>query len=1303
MARIKTINRGQNQDLIGGNFTNAASETIFSLGNFTVESNFTGRRTRDYSNTLSSFAKEITLETLGLTSDQSKMVFDYTNEVRLNFEKSDIRSYVKFGSAAELFRVSYEQIITNYPASLYINTQATAGGNSTVFEFTYDNFSNISRFRIPSAIISNPYSLLFDRGNSATPDGNELKNLNLSFQNYVIWRKDDPENNEFNVVGFTGDTENNTNIYLEVNGNPFPEISGGSNSLELNYHIKPNPLEYNKFIGALNQLESYMLSDRADDYTGFIVKLKKAIITEDGQVFYNNSNLLWNTLDGYNPVIEGRLFEAFINELVSIGTEYDKIKTDLIARFLTPASLKVYDLTDEGKMTKLLRIYGREFDQLRTFIDAIATINKTSYDKKDNIPDILVKNLARTFGWDVFDLVTELDITQAFFSSEKEFGADDLLPAEIDIELWRRILINTNYYWKSKGTRHAIKSMFQLIGIPEPFINITEYVYTVEGKINPDDVTLSLEDIPSASFPFDSEGYPIAPVETNDFYFQISGNSDGGQAYIDLYRDLGFRVNRTVDNKKSWVEDGFTERIHYTTPNYFQEDSKLLINTKEVDVTLDIARGIEYDVYCYNKEVDNPFTSTGFTKPYIFINVELDVNDPTTFVLPEVPLSGSEIQMNYNGITLTPPTGATGGTDYDYTYNIGTTGATVSINPAVAVSATTGQDIVTVTYLYDRLGTTGYTQVEYFIQAPQVLAAGTVLQFNEEPKGDVQLVVNGITLSKGTTLYTGDYIINPADRTQLLIQNNDLKNYLLTNPIVRIWMMKDGYALTNAEKRSEVHRVDSLSSSKFFFNAGINKNIYVLDFAAFDEDAIKITINGITITNGKDFTLNPANKRQIYLPPSISLGTVINAYYIIDGGISYTDDGISFTAPNIINVPNADVSVLRKGISISVDGSVSNDGFYIISSGSSNQLIVNGEGIVTEASGATVTITKTSNDALLPADPTFPNIEDMSFLEYLELITRRLINVPRRKTITDNNTGYYPTVQNIYEEYLKRSFLADDDPLKSNGYTFGNLYPFINQYNGFFNRFVNQLLPATIILRKGGILVRNTAFTRQKFRYPRGVNFDESLQWLGTDGSEFIRIVESASTTTTSTTTTTTTTIAPTTTTTLPTTTSAPTTSTTLAPTTTTTTTTTTTAPPLTVVFADDFPFSGTESSPTFVNGAVGGEEEFEFVVENNSSPFTPVPYRVRIESPDLPTKVGVDNLVGDDIVAGSPYFDGELIMNGTLAVGGQAAIIGNFININATSGAGDLRFVLEVDTTNTGSYVVVEKLYYRVVNLVPI
>ena len=1250
MARRKVINKNLNQDLIGSNFTNTASETIFSLGNFAVETNFTGKRNRDYSKTLSSFSKVITLETLGISSDESQTISNTNNSVVLNFDKSDIRSYVKFGSASELFRVAYEQVIEKYPASLYVNTQKQAGGNSTVFDFVFDQFSNTSTFRIPSLIIDNTFGLSFDFGNTAVVEGKELKNLNLSFSKYVIWRKDMPEDFQFNIIGFTGDTPSNSAITLKVNGNPFPEISGSV--FKVNYHIRPNPTEYNKFLANLSPLERYLVSNRNDDFTGFRIPLKKAMITENGSLFYKNSLVTWNSIDGYNPLITGSLFNSFKEALMNIGAEYDSVKTDLIARFLTPASLKVFDLTDEGKMTKLLRIYGREFDEIRVFIDAIASINKISYDKNDNIPDILVKNLAKTLGWNVFDLVTEADITQAFFSTERDFFGNDLLPAEIDIELWRRILINTNYFWKSKGTRHAIKSMFQLIGIPEPFINITEYIYTVDGKINPDDVTLSLEDIPSASFPFDSEGYPIAPVETPDFYYQISGDTDGGQTYINLYRDLGFKVNRVVDNKKSWSEEGFIERKHYSTPNYFQEDSRLIINTKEIDITLDVARAIEYDVYCYNKEVDSQFTSTGVTEPYIYINVELNVDDPTTFILPEIPLSNSQVQLNFNGITLTPET--SGATGYDYTYiNTGGT-PSVKIKPDVMVSATTGQDVISVTYLYDRLGSSGYTEIKYFVQRPTVLAAGTILQLDGEPKGDVQLTVNGVTMTKGTSLFTGDFTINPSNRTQLIIQNNELKNYLLNNPVVRIWSINDNNNITNAEKRSEVHRIDSFNSNKLFFNAGANQYVYVMDFQAFNEDAIKVTLNGITLTNGKDFVLNQSNKRQIYLPPNLQLGSVIGVYYIIDGGIKYTSDTISFVAPNIVNIPLVNISVLKRGNDINISGSTNNDGFYKILSSSPNQLILDTEDIITTISGDNVTISKISNNALLPPDPTFPDIEDMSFLEYLELITRRLINVPRRKTITNNIGGYYPTVLKIYEEYLRRSFLANNDPLKSNGYTFENLYPFINQYNGFFDRFVNQLLPATIIQRKRGILIRNTAFNRQKFRYPRGVNFDPSLQWLGTDGSEFVNLVDLNVTE-------------------IPT--------------------------KASLRFVNVTPSSGTEFTPRIVDGSSGFEESFDIDIFVDSTFFEPISYRIRLESPNHPTEVGVSDLIGDGITgaSGAKYFDNDIIAIDTINENNLNTISGIFINENLLGASGNLRFTLEVDELNNGVFVQQDILYYNV------
>jgi hypothetical protein len=108
------------------------------------------------------------------------------------------------------------------------------------------------------------------------------------------------------------------------------------------------------------------------------------------------------------------LYDKLLQELGDMGDTYDKFKTDTIARFLVPQSLLLYDTTQDEKMSKLLRIYGRNFDTIKTYIDAIANINTLSYDKKNNIPDTLVKNFAKTLGWDVTTLVSDDDLINKY-------------------------------------------------------------------------------------------------------------------------------------------------------------------------------------------------------------------------------------------------------------------------------------------------------------------------------------------------------------------------------------------------------------------------------------------------------------------------------------------------------------------------------------------------------------------------------------------------------------------------------------------------------------------------------------------------------------------------------------------------------------------------------------------------------------------------------------------------------------------------------------------------------------------------
>ena len=1059
MAKVKVVKTQLNENLNGEAFNDTPSNTIFSFGKFFVTTNFDNKVTIDYTDTLSSFVRPVTLETLGVSEVQSEIIQTYTTNAVLNLDKSDLNTYVRYGSAYEFLRTSIQNIIMAYPGSLFANSQKDVGGNLTYSGYTYDSVTNICTFYVPTAATVNTFGLVYNYGNDSIPDDNELKNLNLSYDKYVIWSNLEPDT-LFNVIGYTGNTVNSSDfltknyLKIQVEGNPFAQMGTGDTGA-LDYHLRPDNVTFEEFRAVLNSYEQNLVSKR-DGSNGFVFTLKDPTPLEDGGIVYSDSELLWTTTDKYNIDVNTPSYQRFLKIVLTIGAKYDKIKTDLIARFLTPASLQTYDFTDDTKVSKLLRVYGREFDQIRQFIDSLVNINKVTYNKLNNIPDQLIKNMANTFGWDYFSLVNESELVEGFLTvddTERDLNAD-ILPAEIDIELWRRIINNTSYFWKSKGTRQAIKSMFLLIGIPEPFINITEYVYTVDGKINPNTVPLAQDDFPSNSLPYDTSGYPVAPLETNDFYFQLSGNSDSGQAYLDVFRDAGFNLQQTPDNKKSWIQTGSTTRVHYSTPQYYQEDSRLVINTKEVDVALDTARGIEYDVYEYIQK-DFAANSSGYTLPYTYVNISNIPQAGNTFTLPyTVDQLQGDFEVRYNGILLNAPsisgvttTGSTTPAESDYW--IGSDGKSFTI-PELS-GGTRPTDVIQATFT--STGGTGVTAVtgitvEYIVTRVQAKLGGTYVPLPSFPHGDVQLTINGIALTKGTPQFVADYILDPANSTggtnNIIIQNPDVITYLNDNPDVQIsYMHVEGSNDINL--RSEVIRVDSFNTGKIYFNNSANKYVYKLNYKVNQASDVKFLVDGIALEPITDYNINVQNPYEIFLPRGIRFGTVISAYYLVGGAGAFDP--------------------------------VINDVFGL------------------------------------------GDISQLSFLEFLELVQRKMVNVRTRKIVTDFKGGWYPTILRLYEIYLERALLPDDNPLQSNGYTFQNLYPFLSKYNAFFQRFVDQLLSATIILRRGGLLIRNSIFTKQKHWYKRGVNVANGtttndlrgnplLQYFGDDGSKFSIVQE---------------------------------------------------------------------------------------------------------------------------------------------------------------------------------------------------
>ena len=190
--------------------------------------------------------------------------------------------------------------------------------------------------------------------------------------------------------------------------------------------------------------------------------------------------------------------------------------------------------------------------------------------------------------------------------------------------------------------------------LPSETFKIKGQLYTAfTSTATYEDVSINLID-----YPIDAEGYPKAPANTETFFFQIgsgwyettpqhrspdqvqlTGNVftgqnfniqtqltpfTYGQTYLNRYRNFpymneGFKLQKVVDNNKSWLSDD--DKIRVSTQGdynayYFVDNEKLVLNVKNVDIFLNPAQGILYDVWEQSRQYDYPIPESGLTVGY---------------------------------------------------------------------------------------------------------------------------------------------------------------------------------------------------------------------------------------------------------------------------------------------------------------------------------------------------------------------------------------------------------------------------------------------------------------------------------------------------------------------------------------------------------------------------------------------------------------------------------------------------------------------------------------------------------------
>ena len=379
-----------------------------------------------------------------------------------------------YGSLKQRLQVSISNIITNFPAAILVDKDSPIKSiDVTLSGITYSESAKTTEFYIQKSILFNPFdiTLIKPLSNTLPNVDNTIRNFYSSYTKYVLVYN----NLTYDIVSYTEPNALNL-IKLKVKGKPFTGLTINDSVL-----IRPNDGITEEFFSGLDELETLLLNRETNPKYQASFKVPKDSLDETKTEIVNVYVNWPTTKDGWNLQIVGIDYADYISQLSSLGDEIDDYKSNLIVRFLTAPQLFEFD-TDDQKAQSIFQLYGQSFDRVKKYIDNVAHMRNVSYDGINNIPDVLLKNLSQTLGLSTINLFDEKSLEDTLYTRQNSVF-DGLLVGktliEAEYEFYRRLLVNLNYLYKSKGTRVSIEFFLKFLGAPEPMIKIDEYIYNV--------------------------------------------------------------------------------------------------------------------------------------------------------------------------------------------------------------------------------------------------------------------------------------------------------------------------------------------------------------------------------------------------------------------------------------------------------------------------------------------------------------------------------------------------------------------------------------------------------------------------------------------------------------------------------------------------------------------------------------------------------------------------------------------------------------------------------------------------------
>ena len=519
-----------------------------------------------------------------------------TNKIAIQEKSNDLRDFAYYGSCVNLIQGSIENIIKEFPASIY----------TTKYYFEIPPLDKTKSFiTLDEYIIDNSFEIdLYNKNVALTDFDNPMRYMYCSNRKYTINGENitsyeietdfDNECPMYNQYDWKYEHNDGDATVIKVTINGTYVLNGYKVNDKIVFTckdiitIRPNDDVLSEYFNNLSGFEKVLLNYNSKPlYTNrFITPIENNL----GWT-YAEKTYTWPKKDDYCIDINSTNYSDFINRIYDMAQKMDDLWTDNVYRNMTHEAIKNFDWTYqreyisgeeednvEGgeRMMNILRFCGRVFDDVKAYADGIGLINKITYDGYSNIPNAKLKDKLSIQGWEVYSIIPNVDsvnsytVDETFLNSQiitKSSGwvsndskvnyrwyptvnYETQTVSNFDNDFMRRLILSSSVIFKSKGTIESIRMIMAMFGFTdenEQDFSLKEDYYKVNANNDYNEKIISLNDKRKYTINYD-ENDPYWGIPVKNIFF----SSDNSTFALPFFKEDNDKTNFYYQSKGGW-------------------------------------------------------------------------------------------------------------------------------------------------------------------------------------------------------------------------------------------------------------------------------------------------------------------------------------------------------------------------------------------------------------------------------------------------------------------------------------------------------------------------------------------------------------------------------------------------------------------------------------------------------------------------------------------------------------------------------------------------------------------------------